>query len=165
MAACLIPTEGGSPITLDKPIILIGRHQECDITLQASVKVSRRHCCIVQVGERYVLRDLGSMNGIRVNGHRIIETELYPGDEIAVADVGFKFRRDDVSARTSSPARGVRPPDMTVDRNRPIPKALPIEEDELLPDEPPAFEPPADLDEERNVRDDSHSEEHGFVGV
>src|SRR5262245_56639092 len=87
MAASLVPAEGGSPVVLDKPIILIGRHQECDISLQASSKVSRRLCCIVQVGERYVLRDLGSMNGIRVNGHRIVETELCPGDELSVADV------------------------------------------------------------------------------
>src|SRR6188472_3240589 len=108
MAASLVPTEGGSPITLDKPIILIGRHQECDITLQASSKVSRRHCCIVQVGERYVLRDLGSMNGIRINGHRIVETELCPGDEIAVADVYFTFRRDEVALRAPKPGRAVR---------------------------------------------------------
>ena len=34
MAASLVPTEGGSAVPLDKPIILIGRHQECDISLQ-----------------------------------------------------------------------------------------------------------------------------------
>jgi pSer/pThr/pTyr-binding forkhead associated (FHA) protein len=94
MAAILIPVQGGSQVILDKPIILIGRHQECDVSLPASSKVSRRHCCIVQVGERYVLRDLGSMNGIRVNGHRIVETELCPGDEVAVADICFTFHRE-----------------------------------------------------------------------
>ncbi|MFN0056668.1 MAG: FHA domain-containing protein [Planctomycetales bacterium] len=107
MAASLIPTEGGSSIALDKPIVLIGRHQECDISLQSSSKVSRRHCCIVQVGDRYVLRDLGSMNGIRVNGHRMVETELSPGDEVAIADVCFRFLRDDPPARPESAARGV----------------------------------------------------------
>jgi pSer/pThr/pTyr-binding forkhead associated (FHA) protein len=175
MAASLVPTEGGSPITLDKPIVLIGRHQECDITLQTSSKVSRRHCCIVQVGERYVLRDLGSMNGIRVNGHRIIETELCPGDEIAVADIGFTFRRDDLPARSSKPARGARPADIRrpeSERNSPIPLALPLddidpEEGESLPDEPLGYDPLGELDDEADVRpkDDSHSAEHGFVGV
>ncbi|HEY2148579.1 MAG TPA: FHA domain-containing protein, partial [Pirellulales bacterium] len=62
MAASLVPAEGGSPIVLDKPIMLIGRNQDCDISLQVSSKISRRHCCIVQCGDRYVLRDLGSMN-------------------------------------------------------------------------------------------------------
>lgn len=169
MAASLVPTEGGSPIALDKPIILIGRHQECDITLQASSKVSRRHCCIVQVGERYVLRDLGSMNGIRVNGHRIIETELCPGDEVAVADVTFTFRRDDVPVRPSNPIRGERPADRrppAIDRRESAPFVAPIDEEEAHLDEPDPYDPPSDLgDDVVRLKDDSHSAEHGFVGV
>src|SRR5262245_37979597 len=94
MAASLIPMEGGSPIALDKPIMLIGRNQDCDISLQTSSKISRRHCCIVQCGERYLLRDLGSMNGVRVNAQRVIELELNAGDQISVADVSFTFRVD-----------------------------------------------------------------------
>ncbi|RPI90573.1 MAG: FHA domain-containing protein [Planctomycetaceae bacterium] len=92
MAATLVPVDGGSPIVLEKQIILIGRHQDCDIPLPAHAKVSRRHCCIVQAGERYVVRDLGSMNGLRVNGHRVNESELQPGDELSVADAVFIFR-------------------------------------------------------------------------
>ncbi len=99
MAASLIPTEGGSPILLDKPIMLIGRSQDCDISLQISSKVSRRHCCIVQCGDRYVLRDLGSMNGVRVNSQRVVESELKPGDEVAVADVEFTFRVDEARGK------------------------------------------------------------------
>lgn len=172
MAASLVPTEGGSPIALDKPIILIGRHQECDITLQSSSKVSRRHCCVVQVGDRYVLRDLGSMNGIRVNGHRVIETELCPGDEVAIADIGFTFRRDDRAPRASVPARGVRgaavrPP--APDVSSQIPVALP-EFDNSPAEDPLDYrpEPPSGLDDDSSdvrIKDDSHSAEHGFVGV
>ena len=95
MAANLIPTEGGSPIALDKPIMLIGRNQSCDISLQTSSKVSRRHCCIVQCGRKYLLRDLGSMNGVRVNTHRVVEIELRPGDHVAIADILFTFRVDE----------------------------------------------------------------------
>ncbi len=95
MAANLIPTEGGSPIVLDKPIMLIGRNQSCDISLQTSSKVSRRHCCIVQCGRKYLVRDLGSMNGVRVNAHRISEIELQSGDHVAVADVQFTFKVDE----------------------------------------------------------------------
>jgi pSer/pThr/pTyr-binding forkhead associated (FHA) protein len=177
MAASLVPTEGGSPFTLDKPIILIGRHQECDITLQTSSKVSRRHCCIVQVGERFVLRDLGSMNGIRVNGHRIIETELCPGDEVAVADVMFTFRRDDVAVRPSNPTRGERSADRRspgTERKglspfvNPADFVSPADDDAPLPDEPEeGYDPRGGLDEDDVVRlnDDSHSAEHGFVSV
>ena len=95
MAANLIPTEGGSSILLDKPIMLIGRNQSCDVSLQTSSKVSRRHCCIVQCGRKFLLRDLGSMNGVRVNTHRIVEIELQPGDHVAIADVQFTFRVDE----------------------------------------------------------------------
>lgn len=112
MAASLVPTEGGNPIPLDKPIVLIGRHQECDVSLLMSSKVSRRHCCIVQAGDRFLVRDLGSMNGVRVNGHRVVETELRSGDEVTVADVAFEFRRDDSPAGAKgvqSARRGSRP--------------------------------------------------------
>lgn len=162
MAASLVPTEGGSPIALDKPIILIGRHQECDITLLTSPKVSRRHCCIVQVGERYVLRDLGSMNGMRVNGHRIVETELYPGDELSVADTTFTFCRDDMPARAAKPVRAARDVEVAAvgDQGRNTPEAVPIEDD-------PVYDLASDMDEDIDVRikDDSHSAEHGFVAV
>jgi pSer/pThr/pTyr-binding forkhead associated (FHA) protein len=99
MAASLIPMEGGSPILLDKPIMLIGRSQDCDIALQVSSKISRRHCCIVQCGDRYMLRDLGSMNGVRVNSRRVVESELKAGDEVAVADVEFTFRVDEARGK------------------------------------------------------------------
>src|SRR5438874_12012174 len=99
MAASLVPTDGGSPIALDKPIMLIGRNQDCDISLQTSLKVSRRHCCIAQCGERYVLRDLGSMNGVRLNTQRVIEAELKTGDEVLVADVSFTFRLDELMTK------------------------------------------------------------------
>src|SRR5262249_43000764 len=112
MAASLIPMEGGSPIALDKPIMLIGRNQDCDISLQTSSKISRRHCCIVQCGERYLLRDLGSMNGVRVNSQRVVEMELNPGDQVSVADVSFTFRVEGaVAKQRARSARNQNSPD------------------------------------------------------
>ena len=99
MIASLIPREGGSPIPLDKPIMVIGRNQDCDISLQVSSKISRRHCCIVQCGDRHLIRDLGSMNGVRVNDERVVEAELCPGDEVAVADVQFTFQTENAKNR------------------------------------------------------------------
>ncbi|MBS0265117.1 MAG: FHA domain-containing protein [Planctomycetes bacterium] len=102
MGAKLKPSDGGSSIPLDKPIMLIGRNDTCDITLLNSSKVSRRHCCIVQCGDRYLLRDLGSMNGSRVNTHRIVEMELRQGDQISVADVHFTFHRDELPKKEAN---------------------------------------------------------------
>ena len=85
-------TEGPS-LLLDKPILLLGRHQECDIQL-VSRKVSRRHCCIAQVGDHLVVRDLGSTNGIRINGVRVLEGNLKPGDELTIGSYRYQVRWD-----------------------------------------------------------------------
>ena len=74
---------------LDKPILLIGRDPECDIQID-SRKISRRHCCIAQVNDYLVVRDLGSTNGIRVNGMRVQEGNLKASDELMIG--GSRFR-------------------------------------------------------------------------
>src|SRR2546425_12619158 len=79
MPAQLQAVNGGSSILLDKPILLLGRDPECDIQLE-SPKISRRHCCIAQVGESLVVRDLGSTNGIRITGARVLEGYLKGAD-------------------------------------------------------------------------------------
>jgi len=86
-------TEGPS-ILLDKPIILIGRHQECDIQIP-SRKISRRHCCIAQVNDHLVVRDLCSTNGIRINGVRVQEGNLNTGDELTIGNFKYQLRLTD----------------------------------------------------------------------
>src|SRR6266404_7007727 len=85
----LLALTDGPSILLDKPILLLGRHQECDIQL-VSRKVSRRHCCIAQVGDHLVVRDLASTNGIRINGVRVLEGRLKADDELTIA--GHNYR-------------------------------------------------------------------------
>jgi len=89
MPAQLLALTDGPSILLDKPILLLGRHPECDIQLN-SRKVSRRHCCIAQVQDYLVVRDLGSTNGIRINGSRVLEGKLKVGDELTVGN--FKYQ-------------------------------------------------------------------------
>jgi len=90
MAARLIPkSEGVSIISLEKAITLIGRHPDCDGILPENQKISRRHCCIAQVENRLILRDLGSMNGVIVNGEQVSEIDLNDGDEITIGDEDF----------------------------------------------------------------------------
>jgi len=84
----LVAVSEGANILLDKPILLIGRHQECDIQIP-SRKVSRRHCCIAQVDDHLVVRDLCSTNGIRINGVRVNEGCLKSGDELTIGN--FKY--------------------------------------------------------------------------
>ena len=94
MSAFLVPLDPGlCLIPLEKAIVLIGRQADCDVSLTHSRKVSRKHCCIAQVNDSYVVRDLGSTNGIFVNGTRVRkETGLALGDELAIGDVRFRLQ-------------------------------------------------------------------------
>jgi predicted component of type VI protein secretion system len=89
MPAQLVALTEGPSILLDKPILLFGRHPECDVQLH-SRKISRRHCCIAQVNDALVVRDLGSTNGIRVNNERVIEARLQDGDELALGNYRYR---------------------------------------------------------------------------
>ena len=89
MPVHLLSLADGPSILLDKPILLFGRHAECDVQLH-SKKVSRRHCCLAQVEDYLVIRDLGSTNGVTINGKRVIEGELREGDELTVGN--FRYR-------------------------------------------------------------------------
>src|SRR3954447_11003891 len=91
MPAQLVSLEEGPNILLDKPIVLIGRHEECDIQLN-SRKVSRKHCCVAQVNDYFVVRDLGSTNGVRVNGVRVQEGTLRPGDELMIGNYRYQIQ-------------------------------------------------------------------------
>jgi predicted component of type VI protein secretion system len=95
MPAQLQAINGGSSILLDKPILLLGRDPECDIQLE-SPKISRRHCCLAQVGDSLVVRDLGSTNGIRINGVRVVEGHLKGGDELTIGNHRYQVRWDDL---------------------------------------------------------------------
>jgi pSer/pThr/pTyr-binding forkhead associated (FHA) protein len=93
MPAQLLSLSDGPSLLLDKPVLLVGRHEECDIQLN-SRKVSRKHCVIAQVGETLVIRDLGSTNGVRVNGVRVEEGTLRTGDELAIGNFVYKVHVD-----------------------------------------------------------------------
>ena len=114
----LLALNEGPSILLDNPILLVGRHQECDIQLP-SRKISRRHCCIAQVKDYLVVRDLSSTNGIRINGVRVVEGCVRLGDELAIANFRYQFRMDGAAgAEEPSPAarEGKNPPQAALQR-------------------------------------------------
>ncbi|MFO0881608.1 MAG: FHA domain-containing protein [Gemmataceae bacterium] len=131
MPAQLVALNDGPTILVDKPILLLGRHPECDIQIE-SRKISRRHCCIAQVNDYLVIRDLDSTNGIRINGSRVIEGRLNPGDEVTIGNHLYR-----VTWHDAAPARKAPP------APRPVP-APPPADDVLLEscDEPVALPDP-----------------------
>lgn len=80
----LVPCGGGDPIPLLKPELTIGRSGGCDIALRYP-NVSSRHCALSFRNGYWHVQDLGSSNGIKVNGLRCDESFLHPGDELQVA--------------------------------------------------------------------------------
>jgi pSer/pThr/pTyr-binding forkhead associated (FHA) protein len=96
MAAYLVPIDPGlCVIPLEKAILLIGRQADCDVSLTASRKISRKHCCIAIVNETVIVRDLGSTNGVSINGSRIDrEAHLRLGYELTIGDVRFRLQRE-----------------------------------------------------------------------
>ena len=89
----LVALNGGPDIPVDRAIIVVGRDPECDTRLE-SMLVSRRHCCIAPgIGELEV-KDLGSTNGIRINGHRVDRGRLRRGDELSIAHLRYKVDDD-----------------------------------------------------------------------
>lgn len=76
--------ENGRRILLENGLT-IGRGASNSVSL-SSRGVSRQHADIVQQGNHWVIRDLGSTNGIYVNKKKVSTHLLHPGDTIAIGD-------------------------------------------------------------------------------
>ena len=105
MPAHLLSLTDGPSILVDKPILLFGRHQECDVMLN-SKKISRKHCAIAQVEGYLVIRDLGSTNGIKINGERNFGAivDRCAGPKSGGVVVGFPRAFTDLAVKHVKPA-------------------------------------------------------------
>jgi pSer/pThr/pTyr-binding forkhead associated (FHA) protein len=80
----------GSRFALDSDLVRAGRHPESDIFLD-DITVSRRHAEIVREGGRYVVRDVGSLNGTYLNRERVESAPLADGDELQIGTFKLVF--------------------------------------------------------------------------
>jgi hypothetical protein len=80
----------GKRTVLSGSRVLIGRSRDCDVTLE-DPNASRRHAELRNEDGRWIVTDLGSTNGVKVNGRRVEEAVLQPGDELALGLARLRF--------------------------------------------------------------------------
>lgn len=90
----LIGSQGayaGHIFELTAPSMTIGREAGNAIPLVEDATASRRHAVISESGGTFTIRDEASANGTFVNGARVTEKQLSPGDEIQTGGTKFRF--------------------------------------------------------------------------
>jgi pSer/pThr/pTyr-binding forkhead associated (FHA) protein len=71
-----------------------------------------QHCIVAQDGDVLRIRDLGSTNGIRINGEKLVEGVMKPGDELTIGAFVYK-----IAVVGSSSEVIVEEPDVTLKGN------------------------------------------------
>ncbi len=104
MAKLIVTTSPAGPANHDvgEDLVTVGRAPENTIVLDDN-SVSSRHAEIRAVGQGYLLRDLGSTNGTRVNGNGAREIILRPGDHIRFGGVEARFEDSEVKSTQPLP--------------------------------------------------------------
>ena len=82
-------------------VMVIGRRECCDLCIPLMV-VSKRHCQVSIEQDNLNIRDIGSSNGTFINGRRIEESALNPGDRIQIGPVSFAVQINGVPTRGSA---------------------------------------------------------------
>jgi pSer/pThr/pTyr-binding forkhead associated (FHA) protein len=81
---------------------LIGRNADCDIDLGRDTLVSRRHARLTACAHGIVIEDLGSRNGVLVDGRRLTRSELLIGrHDVSIGETSFALEPLDESLEAS----------------------------------------------------------------
>lgn len=106
--------EGTRVYPLTQSVVNIGRRLDNHVVID-DPRVSRTHAQLRAVKGRYILFDLNSTGGTYVNGQRVSQSILYPGDVISLAGVALIYgqdnpppRRDLIETKPLSPESGER---------------------------------------------------------
>lgn len=84
----------GKKLTLNKNVTKLGKRENNDLILTDKT-VSRNHAEIEYTSDSFLLRDLGSTNGTFLNGSKVKEAYLSPGDLIKIGNSSLEFEAFD----------------------------------------------------------------------
>lgn len=87
----------GSEVTLERPRMTLGRGDGCDVRVD-DASVSHQHAALELGSNGYRIRDLGSTNGVQVNGARMALAELKHGDRFALGQIELRYVVEDRAA-------------------------------------------------------------------
>jgi pSer/pThr/pTyr-binding forkhead associated (FHA) protein len=81
---------GGSEVALAKERITLGRGAGVDVVFD-DASISSQHAALELIGSGFRIRDLGSTNGVRVNGSPALSAELKHGDRIQIGALALRY--------------------------------------------------------------------------
>jgi pSer/pThr/pTyr-binding forkhead associated (FHA) protein len=118
--------KGGAQKTFSLPdtTTVIGRRHDCDLCIPLKT-VSRRHCQLNQNKEALTIRDLGSRGGTYLNGKRIDESALKPGDYIRIGPLIFLLQIDGEPEKITPPKPVKAPAKAKPAKPKPAQKEMP----------------------------------------
>jgi hypothetical protein len=73
--------------------VLVGRAEFVDVRIEDE-RVSRHHCEIGSINGTLWVRDMGSTNGVLVNGFHKTQSHLVPGDHLTIGETSFRVEYD-----------------------------------------------------------------------
>ena len=95
----------GQKYKLNQPKMVMGRHPDCEIVIDAGA-VSRQHAQIILADDNFYIEDLQSRNGTYVNDRRIEGRKLLcHADSLRICDVAFRFEDDVFLKKQAATAR------------------------------------------------------------
>jgi len=101
----------GGVFPLEERELTIGRDPDSDIRLELDSPASRHHATVYKSGGDWHVKDLGSLNGTELNGSRIKDHPLKPGDTITIGEAVFVFEESGAPQPPAPPARPPLPED------------------------------------------------------
>ncbi len=112
----------GTQVALEAEDVVLGRDSACGVCLPDAT-LSRRHAALARTPEGWRLRDLGSLNGLRVNGLSTADHLLVPGDRIELGSSVLVYRPE-LPEAGDGPAEGLPEPEVLSTIRLPLSQAL-----------------------------------------
>ena len=115
--------DSGKNIEITKDEILAGRSLDNDFVI-SDISVSRKHFKIKKEGDRYVISDMGSGNGIKVNGSKTTSATLSDGDIISVGarQIKFEILNPDLKPKQQRTTKQTMPTNYDQEEEEPVKK-------------------------------------------